>query len=113
MTEFSKSFIQKIKKDLRAEKDKLQKQMRELEKYPDQGSSDDDNAMEFEQFEGQMSLDRKLRNLPKEIDRALGKIETGKYGICERHKGPIEKGRLEIYPAARYCSNCASKISAR
>lgn len=107
MLGFPKDFLQKVKESLTLEKGRLQKQLLKLEEYPEQGASEDDNVLEFEQFEEQISLDQKLRKLLGEIEWALGKIENGKYGICERHKGSIEKERLEVYPAARYCTKCA------
>ena len=38
-----------------------------------------------------------------EIDRALEKLEDGRYGICEACGGPIGDDRLEAFPAARFC----------
>ena len=37
------------------------------------------------------------------IQRALKKIETDAFGICELCKEPIESDRLEANPAARTC----------
>jgi RNA polymerase-binding transcription factor DksA len=37
------------------------------------------------------------------INRALKKIETGTYGMCEVSGHPIEEDRLEANPAARTC----------
>ncbi len=37
------------------------------------------------------------------INRALGKIEDGTYGICEINGEPIEEDRLEANPSARTC----------
>ena len=42
------------------------------------------------------------RKLLSEIDDALGRIEKGKYGICEGTGKPIPKARLEATPWARY-----------
>jgi len=43
------------------------------------------------------------RNLLREIDDALQRIEDRKYGICEGTDKPIPKARLEAQPWARYC----------
>lgn len=43
--------------------------------------------------------DRKLLSL---IDHALGKFETGEYGLCEGTGELIERARLELRPWARY-----------
>ncbi len=45
-----------------------------------------------------------------EIDIALGKIEKGTYGICERCGKPIELERLELIPWTKFCSRCAHEI---
>lgn len=44
-------------------------------------------------------LETRYRN----IVRALNKIETGTYGICEISGAPIEEDRLKANPAARTC----------
>ncbi|MEX1361719.1 MAG: TraR/DksA C4-type zinc finger protein [Nannocystaceae bacterium] len=43
--------------------------------------------------------DRKLLSL---IDHALGKFETGEFGLCEGTGELIERARLELRPWARY-----------
>jgi len=42
------------------------------------------------------------RQLLREIDDALGRVEEGAYGICEGTGKPIPKARLEAQPWARY-----------
>lgn len=44
-----------------------------------------------------------------EIDAALGKIETGKYEICDVCGGPIGAERLAARPASLICVRCAGK----
>lgn len=41
-----------------------------------------------------------------EIDSALLRIETGRFGICERCGGAIPLERLEILPMAALCMRC-------
>jgi len=43
------------------------------------------------------------RNLLREVNDALQRIEDGTYGICEDAGEPIKKARLEASPWARYC----------
>ena len=38
----------------------------------------------------------------REVQHALGRLEAGSYGICQRCGEPIERGRLEVFPAAKY-----------
>jgi RNA polymerase-binding transcription factor DksA len=42
----------------------------------------------------------------REIDEALGRVAAGSYGICLRCGQPIERARLEAYPAARRHAHC-------
>jgi DnaK suppressor protein len=44
-----------------------------------------------------------------EVDAALGRLEAGTYGTCERCNGAIAAGRLEARPTARTCITCASR----
>lgn len=44
-----------------------------------------------------------------EIDAALGKIESGKYEICDICGDPIGAERLAARPASLICVRCAGK----
>ena len=50
------------------------------------------------------------RKLLREINDALGRIEKGRYGICEGTGKPIPKARLEATPWARYCVEYARMV---
>ncbi|MFF4841593.1 TraR/DksA family transcriptional regulator [Streptomyces collinus] len=43
----------------------------------------------------------------EELDRALERLEQGRYGQCEGCGGTIPPERLEIRPAATTCVRCA------
>lgn len=47
----------------------------------------------------------------KLIDKALEKIEKGKFGICEATDKPIEEARLEAIPWTPHCFEYASQMS--
>lgn len=49
-----------------------------------------------------LGLVEKDRQLLKEINVALAKIQDGSYGLCEGTGKPISKARLEAYPWARH-----------
>ena len=49
-----------------------------------------------------LGLVEKDRNLLREINQALAKIQNGTYGICEGTGKPISKVRLEAQPWAKY-----------
>ncbi len=43
------------------------------------------------------------------IDRALGRLRKGKYGLCEKCGKPIDAKRLEALPTATLCMACERK----
>ena len=43
-----------------------------------------------------------------ELDRALERMDTGDYGVCERCGNSIAPGRLAARPATRTCIDCAA-----
>lgn len=49
-----------------------------------------------------LGLVEKDRNLLREINNALAKIQNGSYGLCEGTGKPITKVRLEAQPWARF-----------
>lgn len=60
-----------------------------------------------------LGLMEKDRNLLREINAALGKIQDGSYGICEGTGLPISKPRLEAQPWAKYSIEHARKLEQR
>ena len=38
-----------------------------------------------------------------EVDAAIGRVATGRYGLCEMCGKPIDEARLEARPTARTC----------
>jgi RNA polymerase-binding protein DksA len=53
------------------------------------------------------ALVEQVRDHLAEIDAALGRLEDGTYGTCQRCGVPIGEARLEARPAARTCIACA------
>jgi DnaK suppressor protein len=60
-----------------------------------------------------LGLMEKDRNLLREINNALAKIQDGSYGLCEGTHLPISKPRLEAQPWARYSIEHARKLEQR
>jgi len=46
----------------------------------------------------------------EDVNDALQRITDGTYGVCEGCEEPILKKRLEVFPSARYCIKCQSKL---
>ena len=57
-----------------------------------------------------LGLVEKDRNLLREINAALAKIQNGTYGICEGTGKPISRPRLEAQPWARYSIEYARQM---
>ncbi len=58
-------------------------------------------------------LDERMRAEIEAIDRALVKLEAGRYGRCEQCGEDISQSRLEVLPAAPVCIGCAQARETR
>jgi DnaK suppressor protein len=56
---------------------------------------------------------RALRSNLRDVERALSKMETGSFGICERCGEPISMERLEALPWAELCIDCKQRAGSR
>jgi DnaK suppressor protein len=56
------------------------------------------------QVDAARNLDAKRRD----VERAIGKLDDGTYGTCDRCGAPIAPERLEAVPWAVRCVACAS-----
>lgn len=64
---------------------------------------------EVEEYSSLLPIKADLEKRLKEIERALEKIKTQNYGICEKCKREIEIERLNVAPETRFCKECAQK----
>ncbi len=64
-------------------------------------------TMAFEREHVAALLDQTREHL-RQVDVALGRLNDGDYGRCERCGKPIAAGRLEARPTATTCIKCAS-----
>jgi phage/conjugal plasmid C-4 type zinc finger TraR family protein len=65
-----------------------------------------DIAQALEQMGRDASLAEVERREMLAIERALAKMATGSFGICEDCSEEIPSKRLMVMPAARLCANC-------
>ncbi len=70
------------------------------------GRLEDEETDESEEVGNQLAVAQDLKKRLDDIDIALSKIHSGKYGICENCGKPIEKEILDIDPESRLCKNC-------
>jgi RNA polymerase-binding transcription factor DksA len=71
-----------------------------------------DVATELAEEEVLLGLEQADREHLAEIDAAIERMRTGRYGLCERCDRPIYLPRLQSLPWARYCHGCASHLVA-
>lgn len=103
--------VGKYKEKLEKERMLLVAEIKKNEKPPDFGSDIDhfdEETDEAEEFGNQLAIAQDLKNRLSEVDLALGKIQTGKYGTCEKCGGKIETEILDIDPESRLCKRCKS-----
>lgn len=65
-----------------------------------------DIAQALEQVGRDASLKEVERRELVAIERALAKMSTGSYGVCEDCQDEIPAKRLMVLPEARLCANC-------
>lgn len=68
-----------------------------------------EDASETFEMEQRLSLERNLRSLLSEVEKALHRLEMGTYGLCDRCRCPIEEERLEALPYASLCLFCCNE----
>lgn len=56
--------------------------------------------------ERDLSIQNNIRDLIDQVTRAIGRIDEGAYGVCERCGGPIDAARLKALPHAVLCMDC-------
>lgn len=102
----SKTDIQKLEAQLAKDKEKLWKEIQQLESPTDFGDDidhGDEEADEDEELENTSSAADELRERLADIEDAINKIRTGEYGICEECGREIELEVLQAAPESGLC----------
>ncbi|GAB4257201.1 MAG: hypothetical protein Kow0092_03910 [Deferrisomatales bacterium] len=60
-----------------------------------------------------LNLSEREREVLRQVDEALDRIDEGTFGTCEDCGEPIEEARLEALPYATLCVECKSNREAR
>jgi len=66
----------------------------------------DEESDKSEEVGNQLAAAQGLKDRLNEINIALGKIQSERYGVCEKCGGPIEHEILAIDPESRFCKAC-------
>ena len=122
---FTKKEIDVLKATLLAEQAELTTQLSTIEENSFAASQsdmtgevafDDETAdagtATFER-ERDLSIENNVRDLMRKVERALGRIGAGTYGICDRCGKPIEKARIKALPYVDLCIKDAQAQSRR
>lgn len=118
----AKSTLERLGRKLDAEQARLQEiieefdHQRELSRLAETGSehnADPDNAdggsLAFE-MEMDLSIEQNAKELLAKVERALARMESGEYGVCEYSGKPIPVARLEALPYATTLVEYADRV---
>jgi DnaK suppressor protein len=114
--------VAEVEADLRAEVDRLRADvasadtaLADLLRDASDGAGDDQADAGSKNFEREheMSIAANARDMLLQSERALARIATGTYGICESCGEPIGKARLQVFPRATLCMSCKQKQERR
>ena len=79
------------------------------------GAGDDQADVGTANFERdhEIELARKSSEVLRQNERAIERLDSGTYGVCESCGGPVGKLRLEAFPRATLCMACKQKQERR
>ncbi|WP_432982057.1 TraR/DksA family transcriptional regulator [Dactylosporangium sp. CA-233914] len=63
--------------------------------------------------EQEFALSMSIRNRMDQVERALERLEAGRYGTCETCAGEIPVARLAAFPSVTLCVSCKSRSESR
>jgi len=103
--------MQTLRAALESERDSLRSQLAELS--PGMvGQAYDPNFADSSQVTAERgeaeALVGQLSESLREVEHALEKFDTDRFGVCEQCGKAIAPARLEARPEARYCIDCAA-----
>jgi DnaK suppressor protein len=101
--------------ELRAEISKAESEIAERmgDAVADAGDDQADAGAKTFQREHELALTHNARELLAQNQRALARIESGTYGVCESRGEPIGKARLQAFPRATLCVACKQREERR
>jgi len=90
-------------------RNELLAELKKDEKPEDFGADVDhgeEEANEAESFSEKVAIGQAHKEQINDIDTALGKIDAGKFGVCENCGREIEEEVLCLTPESRFCKAC-------
>jgi len=70
----------------------------------------EEEATESMELEKRLALENRLKALLAEVSRAIQKLDSGTYGICDICNTAIDPARMEALPQAILCMSCRQKM---
>lgn len=104
MSTITKALVEECKGKLLKTKEEILNRVHEVRKdlyFEDKGGDEADQTARILNEKEILSLHDRLRGQLFEIEQALGRIETGLFGICEETEEYIEPERLRAIPWTR------------
>ena len=112
-----KKTVAQLRTALVADRDRLAEDLADLEKAGQEALSDmsgENNYRDHMADQGtatfskelDMTLEENVRELLGQVDRAIGRIDAGEYGVCTSCGKNIDVSRLNAMPAADMCIPC-------
>lgn len=86
-----------------------------LMRDPGDGAGDDqaDTGTKNITRESELALAANAREMLEQTERALERLDSGTYGLCENCGKPIGKARMLAFPRATLCVECKQKQERR
>jgi len=117
----AKSTVERFRKRLEEERDRLQTLIDEYEqeleearlsesssdRSPDPGNAEASSAKL--EYAKELSIEQNTLDLLDKVQRALERIQDGSYGTCEVCGKPIPMARLDVLPYTSFCVDDARK----
>ena len=119
---WSKADVKEVMTDLHSQRDKLvhliedaEHDLQGLMRDAGDGAGHDQADMGATSFERdhELTVVNNERDMVAQIDKALGRIHDGTYGVCESCGEPIGKMRLMAFPRATLCMSCKQREERR
>jgi len=118
-----KNLLQKLEENLKKDKHELEENLKtfaskdkklkgdwdtNFPQYSEGGNNSDLDitADEVEDYSSLLPVEHVLEIRLENVNSALKKIKTDKYGFCEKCKKKISLERLKVSPESKFCIDC-------
>ncbi|MBI2099591.1 TraR/DksA C4-type zinc finger protein [Candidatus Uhrbacteria bacterium] len=74
-------------------------------------ASEEENAYQVTTYSDNLSMERTLESLLKDVNKALARLAKGEYGTCRHCGKPIDPKRLLARPTSSSCIECKKRLT--